>query len=219
MGFLGIPSYGFAQTQEELTAQLKGIEAQIKAYEAELANTHTEKDTLHRKLTQLKKEQTRITLLIKATNVKIATLKKDLATKQEALKRTETRLARLQRQTSLLLGNLYRERQTSFMEVLLSSHAFSALLERVAGVEDLARRVFSLAQEAKATQKTLEVERTGIQKKKTEQQHLLEVQTLQHNSLTDKTQEQQQLLSATKGKEELYQVLQTFLKPQEGAHG
>jgi peptidoglycan hydrolase CwlO-like protein len=196
----------FSQTREALEDELKKIEEQIAGYEKELATAKTEKQTLANKINQLKKEQEKISLQIKSTNLQVNELGKQLSSAENSIQNTTQKLNNLKKQTAGILRSIYEQSQKSLAEILLGERGLSAFFARVAALEKLSENLSETASEVKVAKSELEVQYTDLATKQADKKNLLAIQTLQRQGLLSKTNEQNKLLKDTQGKEAKYQA-------------
>lgn len=200
------PVIVFSQTKEELEAELKKIEQQIAGFEKELATTKTEKQTLTAKINQLKKEQGKITLQIKAANLQINELGKQLSLTESSIQITSQKLSRTKGRAAAIIRAIHEREETPLVEVLIGG-GLSVFFGELEILEKLSRGLNASINEAKAARIELEDKYSDLEIKQGEKKNLLAVQTLQRQNLLAKASEQSKLLKETQGKEERYQAM------------
>lgn len=203
--FFFIPT--FAQTKDELEAELQKIEAQIAQYEQAVAKTQSEKQTLANKINQLKKEQEKTQLQIKATNLEIATLDSRISETQSSIQGTEEKLAQGKEQIAGLLRSLHEQNQRSIVEVFFIENGFSALFSDLESIQKLSQSLIAKMSEVRVVKSDLETQRSDLESKQGEKKNLLSVQLLQKQSTQAKANEQSKILKKTQGKESQYQKM------------
>lgn len=191
----------------QLQQQLASIEQEIAAAEADLSATKTQKNILANKVAQLKKQQASLQLQIKATNLKIQQLDDQLAETENGITDRVNRI------------KIQREQVASFMRALQQYNDLPIWYRVVAGnsIMDLFREVYDysrLVSELGRSLSELNESKTQLQKDQEKlaeaqdsAQSLLNIKSLQAQKLTGTVVEQNQLLTATRGQEKLYQNL------------
>jgi peptidoglycan hydrolase CwlO-like protein len=195
-----------AQTREDLEAELKKIEEQIAVYEKELATTKVQKKTLANKISQLKKEQEKISLQIKATNLQIRELGKELSSTHNLIQKRTEELNVLKERTAGILRAIDEENRKTIVEILLAERGFSLFFSSLEASERLSERLTSAVRDVKGVKRDLETRYSDLETKQGEKKNLLAIQNLQQQNLVAKTGEQNKLLKDTQGKEARYQT-------------
>ncbi len=201
-------------TQQELQKQLQTIEAQITDLEKQLTATKGEKNTLNKKIKQLKNEQSRLILQIKSTNIKLNDLDKKLSVTAKSIESNTDKIARLKTDLSKLIRQLYQKDQELLLLRLFMEGGISQAFTEANNYKKLSTSINSLVQETKKTQRELNKQQIVYEEQQDDARELLSIAKIQQNSLTGKLDEQAQLLQATKGLETTYQNLLTDSKKQ-----
>lgn len=194
-------------TQQQLEQELQAIETQIAELELQLTNTKGEKKTLANKIKQLKNEQARLRLQIKATNVKLNDLDKKISTTIKAIDTNKAKIARLKINLSKLLRLLHQKDQELFLLRLLIDGGLTEALNEAANYQKLSTSINTLVQESKIAQQELNTQQTVYEDQQDDTRELLSLANIQQNTLNGKLQEQTQLLKDTQGLETTYQNL------------
>jgi membrane-bound lytic murein transglycosylase B len=197
----------FAQTREELEAELKNIEAQITEFNGSIAKTQSEKKTLANKISLLKKEQAKIQLQIKATNIEINKLDKEITATDSTINALSEKLSAAQEQTANILRAFNENDQRSTLAIFFEEAGFSSFLNEMESFQRLSESLAEKTEAIKGAKIELEAQKTGLETKQTAKKNLFSVQMLQQQDLQTKTGEQNKLLKDTQGKEAKYQAM------------
>lgn len=207
-----LPSGVLSQTREELEEEFKKIQEEIAAYEKELAQTKTEKQTLTNKINKLKKEQDKVVLQIKATNIQINELGKELGATEASIQTTRGKLDILRSQTTMILRAIYEQDKTPLFAALAGSDGLAAFFDELETLEKLSEGLSVIVGEVKTAKAELETHHGNLEVKQGEKKNLLAIQTLQRNEVQAKSREQNKILKVTQGKEAQYQKMLTDSK-------
>lgn len=193
--------------QQQLEQELQVIEKQISELEQQLTATKGEKKTLTNKISQLKKEQTRLQLQIKATNIKLNDLDKKISVTVKTIETNQAKIARLKTDLAKLLRLLYQKDQELLLLRLFIDGGISQLFTETNNYQKLSESINSLVQETKKTQQELNSQQVAYEEQQDDARELLSIAKIQQNSLVGKLDEQAELLQTTKGLETAYQNL------------
>ena len=207
--FLAPPLQALAETQQELQDQLNQVEAQITQYEQQLSQTKTEKQTLTNAINKLKKEQQKITLQIKATNLQINQLGNRLDTTQQSITDTESQLEKSKETTAAILRMLYERDSKPLIEVLLQQNSAFTLFKEADISNQLSANLISSLEEMKMLKDNLQSKYSNLASEQDDKKNLLAIQKLQNQQLAGKVGDQSKLLQTTQGKEAKYQAMLT----------
>ena len=208
--FLVFPALTTAATDadtQQLEKELQAIETQITQLEQQLTTTKGEKKTLTNKINQLKKEQARLQLQIKATNIKLGDLDKKISVTVKSIESNQEKIARLKTDLSKLIRLLYQKDQELLLLRLFIEGGISQAFTETNNYQKLSESINSLVQETKKTQKELNNQWVAYEEQQDDARELLNIAKIQQGSLAGKLNEQSQLLQATKGLETAYQNL------------
>ncbi len=194
-------------TQQQLEQQLQAIETQISELEQQLTTTKGEKKTLANKIKQLKNEQTRLRLEIKATNIKLGDLDKKISVTVKSIDANKAKIVRLKIDLSKLLRLLHQKDQELFLLRLLIDGGLTEAFAEAANYEKLSTSIGALVQESRIAQQDLNNKQTTYETQQDDSRELLSLAQIQQSSLSEKLQEQTQLLQTTQGLETTYQNL------------
>lgn len=193
--------------RQELEGQLQAIEKQIADLEKQLNNTKGEKKTLANKIKQLKNEEARLRLEIKATSIKINTLEENLTKTSADIETNKSKIARLKIELAKLVRIVQQKDRDFFLLNLFIKEGVSQAFVEATNYDRLSDSITSLVQESKKLQKELNEKQITYEDQQTDAERLLNIAKIQQGSLGGKLQEQTQLLEETSGLEVSYQAL------------
>lgn len=195
------------ETREELEAELKDIEAQIDKFEKELATTKTQKQTLTNKINRLKKEQSKVSLQIKAANLQIQELGKKLTVTQKSIDQAAGKIGLLKTQTGEILQAINYESGKPLENIFIGDGELSAMFAKAETLEQLSGSLLATVSTLKAAKGELEKQHKNLEGQQDQKKNLLSIQKLQQQTLAAKTSEQSKILKDTQGKEAEYQKM------------
>lgn len=211
---LGLIHVGHAQTsaqlqdeQNALQEQLKQIEQEIAQYETELTGIRSEKNTLANKIKQLKTKQASLQAKIKETKIHIAVLEKDLNTTLTNIDKNNNDLEVLKRRMSSVMQELQAQGQFSWLDILLLSNSLSEFYTEIENFNLINEELSGIATDIEGATKKLVVTKDKLATQKEQQQNLMSIINLQKQELTSTINDQNNILSETKGREANYQKI------------
>ncbi len=193
------------QEQADLQRQLQEIEAQIAQYQNELKSIQGEKNTLQNKLKQLQKQQTTLNLQIRATNLQITSLAGQITKTQNAIDQNIIKSDRLKAQIAKLVQLIYERDSEPLLFFLFASDDMSDIFTEIENYAQVSQNLSSLLDQTKATNEQLNLQQETLSDQRDDAKNLLSIQSLQKQGLSDSVNQQNGLLTQTKGKESNYQ--------------
>ncbi len=193
--------------QQQLEKELQAIETQITELEQQLTATKGEKKTLNNKIKQLKNEQAKLRLQIKATGLKINELDKKLSLTAQSISANKIKIARLKTDLAKLIRLFYQKNQELWLLRLFIDGGISRTFIEIENYKKLSAAINALVQESKILQKELAAQQTTYENQQDDARELLNVANVQQGALQGKLGEQTQLLKETQGLETAYQNL------------
>ena len=191
--------------QKELQQQLADIEKQIKQFEGELKTVTAQKKTLANKIKQLQAKQSELALKIKATNIKIASVQNDITFTQANIEQNEEQVGVIKQFLAQVVRQLAQLNNYSLLEIFFTSKNISDFYQRWHSFEVLHNQLAQLLTILEAKAQTLQDTKDQLKSQQEQQENLLNIISLQKTQLSQTIQDQNGLLSQTKGKEATYQ--------------
>ena len=187
--------------QQQLEKELQAIETQITELEQQLTATKGEKKTLNNKIKQLKNEQAKLRLQIKATGLKINELDKKLSLTAQSISANKIKIARLKTDLAKLIRLFYQKNQELWLLRLFIDGGISRTFIEIENYKKLSAAINALVQESKILQKELAAQQTTYENQQDDARELLNMANVQQGALQGKLGEQTQLLKETQGLE------------------
>lgn len=196
-----------AQSKDELQAELDQIEAQIAVLEKQVAQTASQKKTLANKIAQLKKDQDRVTLQIRAAKLELERINKQLVVTSDTITKTKTKLEQIRDNIAATLRLIdVREGDSPFL-ALLGTESFSSMYQDLRSSESLFVRLNEDMKALGTTKLSLEAQQADLETKQDAKDTFIALQSLQQEELRSKAREQSTILEETKGREAEYQKI------------
>lgn len=198
----------FAQSQDELNKQLQEKQAEIQKLEAHLKDAQNQEKTLKSQL-ELIDGQTKVTTLkIEETNLKIEKLKREITELSTRIDRISISLDSL---SELLLKRIIQtykySNSVSTFDLLLSSHGFADLIERLKYIQVAQAYDKKKLYELQATKIAYNEQKSDKQVRQTEAEKLNKDLEIYKKQLDDQKKAKDELLAITKNDETRYQSL------------
>lgn len=208
---LGVPGAVWAQqlsAQERaaLETQLAQIEADIKQNQSQLSTLKDQRATYERDVKILDSQIQTAQLGIKARNLRIQELQSDIADKQRGIQSLDAKVAAGQESIAQILRETREIDDVSLPQVLLSG-SFSDLFREVDTFEVIHRALGESFDRMATARSDLSARKKAREDQQQEQQDLLQLQVLERNTLKNIEKQKQDLVTAARGQEAVYQQL------------
>jgi membrane-bound lytic murein transglycosylase B len=191
----------------QLEQQLQAVEAQITQNQQSLVKLQSQKNTLANKLKQLAATRAGLILKIKALSLKLDQSVVQLTQTQLQINQNQQQVTDLQNNLSSLVIELWQKRQSSWFDLLLSVNNFSDFFNNLHSLEILVDDLSQLQRSVQLAQAKLQQSQQTLQDQEEEQRNFFALVNLQNTQVTQNIQDQNTLLTQTKGKEANYQKL------------
>ena len=203
----------FAQSADELTKQLQDKQAEIQKLESSLQNTQKQETTLNQQLNLIDGQSKVTTLKIEETTLKIEKLKREISDLATRIDRIGITLDSL---SEILLNRIiqtYKYSNTiSTVDLLLSSHGFSDLLERLKYIQVAQAYDKKKLYELQATKLAYNDQKQDKQSRQQEAEKLSKDLEVYKTQLDQQKKDKDELLRVTKNDEARYQGLISQLR-------
>jgi membrane-bound lytic murein transglycosylase B len=207
--FLMPSFFAYAQTptqeREQLEAELKALEQEIQAIEGDISKTQAEKKTLQNEITILKNKIKKLDLQISQSNTLIGDLRGQITDTAFSIEKTQEDVEAKKRQLAQLLQRLYQEDQLSMAEIVLMGPTLSDFFNNVAAMQSLQDKNKELLESTITLSLYLQGQKDKLETEKGQEENFVKIQILQKQESQYLTNQNQQLLEVTKGKETEYQ--------------
>jgi peptidoglycan hydrolase CwlO-like protein len=192
--------------QATLQAQLNALNQQIADNQTKLAAQQQQRQSYQNEVdildSQIKEDQ----LEIQQRNLTIKQIQAGIADKQAGIASLDTQVSAGQESLAQILRETRQIDDTSFVQRLLQG-SFSDLFQEVGDFEQIQLALGDSFTKMAAQRTDLAARKAALQDQQQEQQNLLQVQLLQQNSLKATEQQKQDLVTAARGQESIYQQL------------
>jgi murein DD-endopeptidase MepM/ murein hydrolase activator NlpD len=222
-GALSTPPFLFAQTQEEIQAQIAERNRQIMDLEKEIANiqssldaTSKQKQTLQNTVATLDLSRKKITADIKLTQTKIAQKDSEISSLGTNITKTTGKIGTQKGSIEESLRELNRtDSDASFLVSILSGENLGTFFQNGAALLTMREAMSDHVVELSSLKNNLVTTKTSAEKKREELATLKSDLTAQQRVLDANRQEKASLLSSTKNQESAYQ---SQLKAKQALH-
>ncbi|MDP2735659.1 MAG: lytic murein transglycosylase [bacterium] len=206
-----VPAFSFAQTPQQerelLEAELRALEEEIAAIEGDITKTQQEKKTLQNQISLLQSQIQKLNLQISQSNLLIGDLQTQIVDTGFSIGKTEEDVEAKKQQLSELLRRLYRENQRSMVEIVLAGPTLSDFFNNLAALQSLQDRNKELLESTIDLSLYLRGQKDKLETEKDQTENFVKIQILQKQESQNLTQQNQQLLQVTQGRETEYQKL------------
>jgi peptidoglycan hydrolase CwlO-like protein len=204
----------FAQQLSEISAQrtalqkqLADIETQINQFQKDLTKIGAQKKTLANKVKQLKIKQAQLLLQIKEMTLRLEDSRVQILQNQADAQVNSGKISLLKDQTAEIIRQMWKLDRYSSLDILVSSENISNFYDRLHSFEIIGDGLGQLLQSLKVAEKNLQNTEKQLAAKQEEEANYVQIVSLQKDQLTLNLQDQNTLLTQTKGKEENYQSM------------
>lgn len=195
------------QEQADLQQQLADIEAQIAQYQQELQSIQGQKNTLQNKINQLKKQQATLNLQIRATNLKVNSLADQIVATQNLIDDNTSKIEKLKEGIGQYLQLMYERDNEPLIYMIFSQESMADIFTELENYSQISTNLGQLLNQTKQLNDDLGKQQDTLSQQKDDAANLLSIQSLQKQSLSDSVNQQNSLLTETKGKESNYQAV------------
>ena len=208
-----LPAFSFALTpaeeREQLETELQALEKEIETIEKDITRTQAEKKTLQNEISLLKNKIRKLDLQIAQSNRLIDDLRGQIGDTTYSIERTEEEVEAKKQQLAELLQRLYQKDQRSMVEIVLTGPTLSDFFNDLAGLQALQDRNRELLEATIDLSLYLQGQKDKLETEKSDEENFVRIQILQKQESQYLTNQNEQLLDVTKGKESEYQKLLT----------
>ena len=195
------------EEREQLETELQALEEEIEAIEGDITKTQAEKKTLQNEITILKNKIKKLDLQISQSNKLIEDLRGQITDTTFSVEKTEEDIWAKKQQLAELLQRLYQEDQRSMVEIVLTGPTLSDFFNNLAALNSLQERNKELLDSTIDLSLYLQGQKGKLEGEKSEEENFVRIQILQKQESQYVTEQNENLLEVTKGKETEYQKL------------
>lgn len=201
-----LPSTTFAQSTDELSKQLQEKQAEIEKLEKHLQDARNQEKSLKNQLNLIDGQTKVTTLKIEETNLKIAKLEREISLLSQRVDRISGSLDSL---SQLLLRRIIQtykySNAISTFDLLLSSHGFAQVLERLKYIQVVQTYDKKKLYELQATKISYNEQKQDKQTRQAEAEKLNKDLEIYKAQLAQQKKEKDELLRITQNDEAKYQ--------------
>jgi len=194
-----------SERETRLQAELAQVEKEQKETETFLKQTKLQGASLTRDISILDAQIKAAQLSIKAKNIVIEQLGKDIGEKTKHIGDLEDRIARGQESVAQIMRKSYQLQGVSLSELMLQDKSLSKSLETLDEYDQLNNAMFALFTSIRNDKTETETEKDVLGKRKDKETDAKEVILEDQKIITQKEKEKSALLSLTKGQQKAYE--------------
>lgn len=205
--YIAFPAYAQTDTEDvkaELHSQLAEVKEQIAGLEKNIADARVQQKSLNREINIFNQEIEKQRLQIKEINLDVRELDEEIKDKNGTIEGLEDTLKERKLLLHASLQKLNELDAVSWVGLLFSGKSLSDFFNQLHYLESVQNDVNEFIVNVDDIRKNLEVEREGLEDKKSDAVRLKNLSNVQKQTLEKKQKEKTTLLSATKGQEKLF---------------
>ncbi len=210
--FAGIVSAQGAPSADQVAARQKELQAELAKTEKEIAEWTTilnakrqETGSIKRDTEILAAKIAQAKLVIKAKNLAIQTLGKDISKKEETIGQLDSKIERGKESLSGLIRKTNEMDSYSVAEVVLSNQNLSEFFADLDSYDSIKRSMQDLFEEVRATRSLTEAEKLALSTKKNQETDAKVVIETEKAKVEKNEAEKQALLTISKNQEKTYE--------------
>jgi membrane-bound lytic murein transglycosylase B len=190
-----------------LEAQLQTLETQIDQYQGQVTSYQSQGKTLNGEISILNNKIAGLNLQIQATNLTIEQLNDEITSTQSQIVVTQADIASKQASIQSLMNSIYKNDQTSLIEVFLENPRLSDFWDDTQNITLLQDNLRVAVQQVTDLQGQLQSQVQAAQASEADAANAAEYQQAQAAQIASTKTQKAQLLQATQGQESKYQAL------------
>lgn len=211
IGSISFPIHSHAQTTETAAQRQARLEAELAQVEAEqretqkvLTETQNQSASIQRDILILNTKIKAAELNIKAKNLLIETLGKDITKKEQTIEALSQRIERGQETLAQIMRKTNEIDTTNLPQVLLSANSLSAAFYDLDSFESVQESLHATFEEIRSAKSQTEVEKNTLDKRKSQEQDARHAIQQEQKSIETNKKESQRLLNISKNNEQTY---------------
>lgn len=209
----------YAQTDEEKMADLKAkiqvLEQQAQQLKGTIVQKQEQADTLKNQVASLKNQVASLQIQISLTGKKIDKTKIEINGVQNNIFHTQEKIDKQKNTMGQLLLFLDRMDKDNLLSIMLKNDDLSDYFRQTQSAITVNTNLMNLVEELQDTEDQLNQNKNDLESKKKDLESLKQQQNVQKISLSQATQDKNQLLKDTKGQEAQYQKMLADVERQE----
>jgi len=206
------PNFSIAQSltpqrKAELEQELKQIENEIAEQRVILEAKQKERTSLERDVAILDAKIQESKLQIRATDLKIQSLTREIGNKALTIEELNAKVIREKESLSQIIRKTNEIDSVSLVEIVLGNQNFSEFFEDIDSFSSIKASLRNSFREIEDTRNNTETEKRSLEITRADVQELRNLQVVQRQRVESQEAEKQALLKATKGEESAYQQI------------
>ena len=208
--YLTTPHFASAESTADqraaLQAQLAQVQTEIQQTQSQLAAAQTQRTSYERDVAILDFKIQEAQLQIKQRDLTIRALKDGVSLKQKGINNLDTKVAAGQVALAQILRETQQMDDISFIELALGG-SLTDIFRDIDEFEQIQRALDSSFTVIASARSDLSARKQALEEQQQESQDLLQIQVLQQGSLKSTQKQKKDLVTATKGKEAVYNTM------------
>lgn len=200
-------SQSLQDQRAQLERQLRAVEAQITQNKRNLTTVRSQKNTLANKISQLNIQKRGLLLKIQATSISLDESAVALSQIQYQIDQNQQQISNLQKHIAVIIQELWKQNQTSWFNIIFTANSFSDFYNNLHSLENVSVNLNTLSASLNTQEQQLNQNQQLLSNRREEQQNLAAIIGLQKDQVSQNIQDQNTLLTETKGQEANYQRL------------
>ncbi|MEK7514481.1 MAG: hypothetical protein AAB587_01530 [Patescibacteria group bacterium] len=196
-----------AQREAQLRAEYEAVQLEIAKWQQTLQSKQRESVSLERDIAILNAEITSAQLKIKAQNIRIRQLGKDISVKNATIQTLSERIERGRESLAVLMRKTNELDSYSLVEIALAGKDLSEFLGDFDSFQSVNRSLQELFEEIRATKEENETQKDVLQKRKDQETDIKVSVETEKRVVEKKEGEKKGLLSINKNQEKAYQTI------------
>jgi len=206
------PDFSSAQNLSDaeramLEQELEQIEKEIAEQRVVLSDKQKERTSLERDVAILDAKINESRLQIRATDLRIQRLSKDIGLKNLTIEELESKLQKEKNSLAQIIRRRNEIDSFSLVEIVLGNKNFSDFFEDIDSFDSIKASMQVSFREIEATRDDTHNEKVSLENTRADVQDLKSLQVAQRRTLEKQENEKQELIRATKGEEARYQEI------------
>lgn len=195
------------QRRTQLENELAQIEQEIKEQQVYLADKQRERVSLERDIAILDARIEKAKLSIRARNLVIQSLTRDIQSKEGTIVGLNEKIIREKESLADILRQTNELSDTSLVLVALSRETLSEFLEDLEVFDSIKGKLFESFHAIEESKQVTQAQKEDLEDKRQQEVELRTLQELEARKIEVQEKEKQRILKATKGDEAAYQAL------------
>lgn len=195
-----------AAEKAQLQSQLQDLQNQISQLQGQLGSIESQKNTLQSKIKQLQNQQQTLALQVQATNLQIEQIDDQINQSQAQIAADQAQVQMQQGQITQMLDLINSQDQTPIIYALASGKNLSDVFDAIQNYASTTDALSAVVSKTKNIEIQLQEDIQSFNQQQDSAQNYLGIQGLEQQQLAESTNEQNDLLKQTKGKESDYQI-------------